>query len=82
MKKGHYSAGQIDGEKQPLKAHPHGLAGLPEETLIKVIETYSINWITVDRLWFSGVEEKYGLLQQRDSDCRPQGKGGMHFLSS
>lgn len=34
------------------------LEGLPKETLIEIIKMYSKNWITVDGLWFGGVEEK------------------------
>ncbi len=37
------------------------LTKLSKETLIELIEMYSRNWLTVDGLWFSGVEEKYGL---------------------
>ena len=34
---------------------------LPKEKLIELIKMYSRNWMTLDGLWFSGVEEKFGL---------------------
>jgi hypothetical protein len=37
------------------------LESLPKETLIKIIRMLARNWLTVDGLWFRGVEEKYGL---------------------
>jgi hypothetical protein len=37
------------------------LSKLPKETLIELIMMYSRNWLTVDGLWFRGVEDKYGL---------------------
>ncbi len=37
------------------------LESFSKETLIKLIKMYSRNWITVDGLWFSNVEEEYGL---------------------
>ena len=39
----------------------HELQELSKETLIELIQIYSRNWVTVDGLWFKGVEEKYGL---------------------
>ena len=37
------------------------LERLQKDTLIELIKMYSQNWLTVDGLWFSGVEDKYGL---------------------
>ncbi len=37
------------------------LESLSEETLLKVIKMYSRNWLTIDGLWFQGVEDEYGL---------------------
>jgi hypothetical protein len=31
---------------------------------------YSRNWLTVDGLWFSGVEEKFGLYEALDLNVR------------
>ena len=36
------------------------LQALPKETLIKLIQIYSRNWITLDGLWFSNVENRFG----------------------
>ena len=38
--------------------------------LIELIKMYSRNWMTVDGLWFSGVEEKYGLEAAMELDVR------------
>lgn len=46
------------------------LESLPKETLIEVIKMYSRNWITVDGLWFGGVEEKYGMDAAVELDVR------------
>jgi len=43
---------------------------LPKETLLKLIQMYSRNWLTVDGLWFSGVEEKFGIEEALDLDIR------------
>lgn len=37
------------------------LEKLPKETLIELIKMYSRNWHTCDGLWFSGVEERFGI---------------------
>ena len=37
------------------------LESLSKETLIKLIRMYAKGWITVDGLWFRGVEEEFGL---------------------
>lgn len=36
------------------------LEKLPRKTLIKIIQMYSQNFLTLDGLWFLGVEEKFG----------------------
>ncbi|MFH1351645.1 MAG: DUF6125 family protein [Pseudomonadota bacterium] len=46
------------------------LEKLPKETLLEVIKMYSRNYVTVDGLWFSGVEEKYGLDAAMELDVR------------
>ena len=46
------------------------LKDLPKETLIDIIKMYSQNWLTVDGLWFSGVEERYGLDAAMELDVR------------
>lgn len=46
------------------------LKKLPKETLIEVIKMYSRNWLTLDSLWFTGVEEKYGLDGAMELDIR------------
>jgi len=46
------------------------LEKLPKSTLIELIKMYSRNWLTVDGLWFSGVEEKFGLDEAVDLDVR------------
>lgn len=38
-----------------------GFADLSKEELLAVIEMFSSNWLTVDGLWFTMVEDKYGL---------------------
>jgi hypothetical protein len=43
---------------------------LPKETLIELIKMYSRNWLTVDGLWFTGVEQKYGLDAAVELDVR------------
>ncbi len=43
---------------------------LPKETLIELIKMYSRNWLTADGLWFTGVEEKYGLDAAVELDVR------------
>ncbi|MEW6033976.1 MAG: DUF6125 family protein [Chloroflexota bacterium] len=37
------------------------LARLPKKDLIKLVELYSQNALTIDGLWFIGVEERFGL---------------------
>lgn len=46
------------------------LKELSKETLIELIKMHSRNWVTVDGLWFSGVEEKYGLDAAMELDVR------------
>jgi hypothetical protein len=46
------------------------LKKLSNKTLIELIKLYSRNWMTLDGLWFSGVEEKYGLDAAVDLDVR------------
>lgn len=46
------------------------LQELSRETLMEMIQVYSRNWLTVDGLWFSGVEEKYGLEAALELDIR------------
>jgi len=46
------------------------LEKLPQKTLIELIKMYSKNWLTVDGLWFSGVEEKFGLDEALALDVR------------
>lgn len=36
------------------------LERLPKKTLIKLIQTYARNWVTLDGLWFTGVEDRFG----------------------
>ena len=38
---------------------------LDEETLIRLIEVYSLNWKTLDGLWFTSVESAFGLDSRR-----------------
>ncbi len=46
------------------------LEKLPKETLVKLVQMYTKNWMTVDGLWFQGVEEKYGLDAAVELDLR------------
>lgn len=46
------------------------LEALPKETLIKIIRMLAKNWLTVDGLWFRGVEEKYGLDAAMELDVK------------
>ncbi|MBC8463680.1 MAG: hypothetical protein H8D61_01750 [Deltaproteobacteria bacterium] len=46
------------------------LLELPRETLIELIQMYSRNWMTLDGLWFSGAEEKYGMDAAVELDVR------------
>jgi hypothetical protein len=57
------SPAQIDEEESHSVENPslRELEKLPKETLLELIKVYSRNWLTVDGLWFSGVEEIYGL---------------------
>ena len=52
------------------------LASLPKEKLIEIIETYAQNLLTVDGLWFLGVEAKYGLQTAIDIDTEVWAKYG------
>lgn len=53
------------------------LEKLPKETLIDLVKMYSRNWMTLDGLWFSGVEERYGLDAAMDIDTRMWQIGSM-----
>ena len=46
------------------------LERLSKETLIKLIEVYGKNWLTLDGLWFQGVEEKYSMDAALEIDLR------------
>jgi len=46
------------------------LEGLSKGELLNVIKMFSKNWLTVDGLWFSLVEEKYGLEEALDLDLK------------
>ena len=46
------------------------LERLPKSALIELIKMYSRNWLTIDGLWFSGVEEKFGLDEALDLDIK------------
>ena len=50
---------------------------LPRETLIDLVKMYSRNWLTVDGLWFGGVEERYGLDAAMELDLRMWQIGSM-----
>ena len=43
---------------------------LSKEELVKVIQMFSKNWLTLDGLWFTLVEEKYGLEAALDLDLK------------
>ncbi|UCG65170.1 MAG: hypothetical protein JSW12_21665 [Deltaproteobacteria bacterium] len=49
------------------RAEPKSLS---KETLIKLIEVYGKNWLTLDGLWFQGVEGKYGMDAALEIDLR------------
>jgi len=44
--------------------------GLNKEELLKIIKMFSKNWLTVDGLWFTLVEDKYGLDAALDLDLK------------
>lgn len=46
------------------------LRRLSRDELIDLIDIFSKNWLTLDGLWFSGVEEKYGLAAALELDVR------------
>lgn len=46
------------------------LENLPREKLVDLIRMYSKNWLTLDGLWFSNVEKKYGLGAAEQLDLR------------
>lgn len=46
------------------------LEGLSKKELLNVIEMFSMNWLTVDGLWFTLVEDKYGLEAALDLDLK------------
>ena len=43
---------------------------LPRETLLEIIKMYARDWLTVDGLWFQGVEEKCGMDVAMELDVR------------
>jgi hypothetical protein len=47
-----------------------GLADLSKEELLAVIEMFSSNWLTLDGLWFTLVEDKYGLEAALELDLK------------
>ena len=51
------------------------LEKLPRETLIEIIRMHSRNWMTLDGLWFSGVEEAFGVEAAMELDIRMWRKG-------
>ena len=46
------------------------LEDLSKKELLKVIEMFSLNWLTVDGLWFTLVEDKYGLEAALELDLK------------
>ena len=46
------------------------LEKLPRQTLLELIKMNASNWMTLDGLWFSGVEEKFGLEAAVELDIR------------
>lgn len=46
------------------------LAQLSKQELVKVVEMFSANWLTVDGLWFTMVEDAYGLETALDMDLK------------
>ena len=46
------------------------LEGLSKRELLNVIEMFSKNWLTLDGLWFTLVENKYGLEAALDLDLK------------
>lgn len=48
----------------------NALESLSKRELLNVIKMFSKNWLTVDGLWFSLVEEKYGLEEALDFDLK------------
>ena len=57
------------------------LEKFPKETLIELIKMYSRNWLTLDGLWFSGVEEKFGLDEALALDVIESVGPRGHFLA-
>src|SRR3990172_8398074 len=64
------------GSRPPLffreleKIMDRTLEGLSKKELLNVIEMFSRNWLTVDGLWFTLVEDKYGLEAALDLDLK------------
>ena len=46
------------------------LEDLSKKELLKVIEMFSLNWLTVDGLWFTLVDDKYGLEAALELDLK------------
>ena len=46
------------------------IKNLTKEALVELLQVYSRNWMTLDGLWFSGVEEKFGLDAALELDIR------------
>jgi hypothetical protein len=47
-----------------------GLKGLSKKELLNVIKMFSKNWLTLDGLWFTLVEDKYGIEAALDLDLK------------
>ena len=46
------------------------LENMSKEELLNVIKMFSKNWLTVDGLWFTLVEDKYGMEEALDLDLK------------
>lgn len=46
------------------------LESLSKEQLIRLLKAFSKNWLTTDGLWFTGVEDKFGLEAAVELDLR------------
>ncbi len=69
-----FSGNQISslpgGESYYMRVLKAGLAELSREELLAVVEMFSSNWLTVDGLWFTLVEDKYGLEAALELDMK------------
>lgn len=59
-----------------MKRHKVDLLDLPKETLAKIIGMYGGNSLTVDGLWFTKVEEEFGLDKAIEIDTKVWGEYG------